>query len=178
MAGRNFPLPKVDNSRHGESKPPALPVREVPPPVPGRLSVRDAPFVPGTKVQHRPSFGANQSVHSHMVPVPPVVHLQIKKKVILNLDSKDVDEDVLQTSQLANLVTVKALPVLVKLKRKTHTPGCSVELTEGSLIHLHFLHKTTRIYATDSQGKDIYLPKYANQRYTVLPIGKLDESLL
>lgn len=168
MEAPQFRLPKIPKSRPLKDEGSEAHDRYVAPPVP----VRPKSPVPDRK-QRPPSCKENRPspIGSH-IPHRVVNIPNQRKAALLNLDKKDVDIETLEISDLAKLVTRKVLPVVVELKRGGNIQGCSLELPKGLLLQLHFLHKTTRIYATDSVVKDVYLPLFARQLYTVLPIGK------
>ncbi|KAJ8047879.1 Sterile alpha and TIR motif-containing protein tir-1 [Holothuria leucospilota] len=177
MSGKQFRLPPLSPNK-GKG-PPEIPSRLVPPPLPGRQP--DSPR-PSSLPLLQPTQPFSQKNDYSKLPDKasglPAAEGLSHKPVILQLKPPDVESEVLETSQIANLVLTKQLPFAVRLKHKDHHPMSNVVLEEGELLQLHFLYKTTRIYATGPKGNDLFLPICARQMYAILPIDPVHDDKL
>lgn len=177
MSGKQFRLPPLSPNK-GKG-PPEIPSRLVPPPLPGRQP--DSPR-PSSLPLLQPTQPFSQNNNYSKLPDKasglPAAEGLSHKPVILQLKPPDVESEVLETSQIANLVLTKQLPFAVRLKHKDHHPMSNVVLQEGELLQLHFLYKTTRIYATGPKGNDLFLPICARQMYAILPIDPVHDDKL
>lgn len=71
------------------------------------------------------------------------------------------------------LVSGKQLPFLVKVTGPVSDGGQgSISFESGTILSLHFIYQTVRVYASDEGDRNYYLPTIARQLYEVLPMSK------
>ncbi|KAJ8047881.1 hypothetical protein HOLleu_07005 [Holothuria leucospilota] len=133
-----------------------------------------APTEPG----RRPSVGINQSCgqpptwkEPSKVNFPKVPE---EKEVCLQFQPDPGAMELFDTD-IARILLDNDLPVTVIVQETFHSPRSFLTVDKGVLLTLHLIRRPTRVYATDSNDNDYYLPLCARQLYQVLPMNPVHD---
>lgn len=135
------------------------------------LAKMSAPSLP----RRRPSVGINQSCGQPPTSKEPskvnFPKVPEEKEVCLKFQPDPAAMELFDTD-IARILLDNDLPVTVIVQETFHSPRSFLTVDKGVLLTLHLIRRPTRVYATDSNDNDYYLPACASQLYQVLPMSK------